>query len=288
MKNILPILFLGLFLNASSQETSMLDELADSVKTTEKVYSIFKSTRVINAHAVDMLHKGNLDFRILHRFGNVDAGLKQFFGLDQASMRIGLDYGISNNFTIGIGRSTFRKELDLFGKIRILQQSTGAKIIPLSIVMAAGAMTWTAESFGADKPGFSERTSYYFQLLAGRKFTDKFSLQISPLWVHSKAPLSGTQKNIIAIGTGARYKISKRMALTMDYHAALNGLTIQNTNPLSVGIDIETGGHVFQLHFSNSPGMNERAYINETYDEYFKGEIRFGFNLSRIFQLGKR
>ncbi|MFZ4770247.1 MAG: DUF5777 family beta-barrel protein, partial [Ferruginibacter sp.] len=220
--------------------------------------------------------------------GNVDAGLKQFFGLDQASMRIGLDYGISNNFTIGIGRSTFRKELDLFGKIRILQQSTGAKIIPLSVVMAAGAMTWTAESFGADKPGFSERTSYYFQLLAGRKFTDKFSLQISPIWVHSKAPLSGTQKNIIAIGTGARYKFSKRMALTMDYHAALNGLTVQNTNPLSVGIDIETGGHVFQLHFSNSPGMNERAYINETYDEYFKGEIRFGFNLSRIFQLGKR
>ena len=98
MKNILPILFLGLFLNASSQETSMLDELADSAKTTEKVYSIFKSTRVINAHAVDMLHKGNLDFRILHRFGNVDAGLKQFFGLDQASMRFGLDYGISNNF----------------------------------------------------------------------------------------------------------------------------------------------------------------------------------------------
>ncbi len=288
MKNILPILFLGLFLNASSQETSMLDELSDSVKTTEKVYSIFKSTRVINAHAVDMLHKGNLDFRILHRFGNVDAGLKQFFGLDQASMRIGLDYGISNNFTIGIGRSTFRKELDLFGKIRILQQSTGAKNIPLSVVLAAGAMTWTAESFGADKPGFSERTSYYFQLLAGRKFTDKFSLQISPLWVHSKAPLSGTQKNMMALGGGARYKFSKRMALTMDYHYVLNGLTVQNTNPLSVGIDIETGGHVFQLHFSNSPGMNERAYIIETYDEYFKGEIRFGFNLSRIFQLRKR
>ncbi len=288
MKNILPILFLCLFLNASSQETSMLDELSDSVKTTEKVYSIFKSTRVINAHSVDMLHKGNLDFRILHRFGNVDAGLKQFFGLDQASMRIGLDYGISNNFTIGIGRSTFRKELDIFGKIRILQQSTGAKNIPLSVLLAAGAMTWTEESFGADKPGFSERTSYYLQVLAGRKVTDKFSLQISPLWLHSKVPISGTQKNMMALGGGARYKISKRMALTMDYHYVLNGLTLQNTNPLSVGVDIETGGHVFQLHFSNSTGMNERAYINETYGEFFKGEIRFGFNLSRIFQLGKR
>jgi hypothetical protein len=101
-------------------------------------------------------------------------------------------------------------------------------------------------------------------------------------------PISGDEKSIFALGGGARYKFTKRMAFTIDYHHVLNGLTDQNTDPLSMGIDIETGGHVFQLHFSNATGMNERAYITETYGDFFKGNIRFGFNLSRMFQIGKR
>jgi predicted porin len=235
-----------------------------------------------------MLRKGNLDFRILHRFGFVDAGIKQFFGLDEASMRISFDYGISNDFSIGVGRSTYRKEIDLFGKVRLLQQSTGAKAKPLSLALAAGAMTWTEESFATPKPDFADRSSWYLQLLAGRKFTSKFSMQLSPIVLHSNMPISGTEKTLFALGAGGRYKFSKRMAFTLDYQHVLNGLTASNTNPLSAGIDIETGGHVFQLHFSNSTGMNERAYLSETYGKFFKGEIRFGFNLSRMFQLGKR
>lgn len=273
---------------AYSQETPMPDEFKDSVNLVEKVFGTFKSTRVINAHSVDMLYKGNLDFRILHRFGFIGDGVKEFFGLDQASMRMSFDYGITNNFTVGIGRSTLRKELDIFVKTRLLQQSTGQKNIPLSIVMAAGSMVWTEKSFAVIKPDFTDRSSYYVQLLAGRKFNNRFSLQFSPLWVYSNMPLSGNEKNIVALGGGARYKFSKRMAFTIDYHNAITGLTNQNTNPLSVGVDIETGGHVFQLHFSNATGMNERAYITETYGEFFKGDIRFGFNLSRMFQVGRR
>ena len=280
--------FFGPFLTVYAQETPLMDELKDSANHTEKIYGLFKSTRVINAHSVEMLRKGNLDFRILHRFGFLDEGLKEFFGLDEASMRMSFDYGISDNFTIGLGRSTLRKELDLFFKTRLLHQSKGEHNVPLSLVVAGGTMVWTEESFAAEKPGFADRTSYYLQLLAGRKFTKNFSLQLSPIWVYSNMPLSGDEKSIFALGGGGRYKFTRRMAFTIDYHHVLNGLTDQNTDPLSVGIDIETGGHVFQLHFSNATGMNERAYITETYGDFFKGNIRFGFNLSRMFQIGNK
>lgn len=288
MKTYLLAFCFGPFLTAYSQETPLLEELKDSVIHTEKVYGIFKSTRVINAHSVEMLRKGNLDFRILHRFGFIDNGLKEFFGLDEASMRMSFDYGVSDNFTIGLGRSTLRKELDLFMKTRLLHQSVGEKNVPVSLVVAAGSMVWTEKSFAVVKPDLVDRTSYYIQLLAGRKFGNNFSLQLSPLWVYSNMPLSGEEEGIFALGAGARYKFSKRMAFTIDYHHAVNGLTNQNTNPLSMGVDIETGGHVFQLHFSNATGMNERAFISETYGEFFKGDIRFGFNLSRMFQLGNK
>jgi hypothetical protein len=286
MKRLLSGLLIFIGLSGKAQNADLPGN--DSVKTTEKISGAFRSTRVINAHSIEMLRKGNLDFRILHRFGFVNSGIKQLFGLDQASMRLSFDYGISNNFTVGVGRSTYRKEIDLFGKIRVLQQSRGAKNMPLSLVLAAGAMVWTEQSFAVNKPDFSDRSSYYLQILAGRKITDNFALQISPIWVHSNMPLSGTEKDIISLGAGLRYKFSGRMAFIVDYHHVLNGLSDQNTNPLSVGVDIETGGHIFQLHFSNATGMNERAYIDETYGKFFKGEIRFGFNLSRMFRIGKR
>ncbi len=260
----------------------------DSAVSTRKLYEVFNSTRVINAHAVDMLYKGQLNFRILHRFGFVEDGIKQFFGLDQASMRMSFDYGISNDLTVGIGRSTYRKEVDIFVKGRLMQQSTGAKAKPISLVLVAGGMVWTEESFATDKPDFSDRSSGYFQILAGRKFSNRFSFQLSPIWVYSKLPISGTERNIFSIGGGARYKFSRRMAFTVDYHHVMNGLTHSNTDPLSVGVDIETSGHVFQLHFTNATGMNERAFITETYGKFFKGDIRFGFNLSRMFRIGKR
>lgn len=254
----------------------------------EKVYGIFKSTRVINAHSVDMLRKGNLDFRILHRFGFVNEGLKEMFGLDEASMRMGFDYGITDDLTIGIGRSTYRKELDLYGKWRLMQQAGGETPKALSLALAAGWLVWTEESFAPVKPGTVDRFSYYIQLLAGRRFNSVFSAQLSPIFLRTNTPLGGGERNLFAAGIGMRYKLSKRLALTMDYHPVLSGLGDDNTNPLSVGIDIETGGHVFQLHFTNTTGMNERAYISETYGDFFKGDIRFGFNLSRMFQLGKR
>jgi hypothetical protein len=277
----------SILFSVNLQSQDLLKGVEDSVPTTEKVTGAFKSTRVINAHSVEMLHKGDLDFRIMHRFGFISSGIKQLYGLDAASMRISFDYGLSDNTTIGLGRSTFRKELDLFVKQRILQQSTGRKSIPFSLVLAAGGLVWTEESFALVKPGFGDRSSYYVQLVAGRKFSSSFSMQLSPILVHSGSPVNtGDDQTIFAMGGGARLKVSRRMALTLDYHHPFGNLS-GSTDPLSVGVDIETGGHVFQLQFSNATGMNERAYIMQTTGNFFKGDIRFGFNLSRIFKTGK-
>jgi hypothetical protein len=255
----------------------------------EKVTGAFKSTRVIHAHSIEMLAKGNLDVRILHRFAPVNTGIKNLFGLDFASMRMGFDYGISNNFTVGLGRSTSLKDLDFFGKVRVMHQTTGVKGKPVSIVLVGGYIVTTLDYGSGFKPSFADRSSYYVQGIVGRKFNSKFSAQFSPLLVINGTTLNPTDDNaIVGLGGGLRYKVSKRIALTADYHYAIGELDKSFTNPTSVGIDIETGGHVFQLHFSNAVGMNEKAFLTQTSGNFLKGDIRFGFNLSRIFSVGKK
>jgi predicted porin len=239
---------------------------------------------------MEFIGAGVLDFRILHRFGPVNQGVSQFFGLDQASMRIGFDYGISKNFTIGIGRTTTQKELDGFLKYRPLQQATGPGGSPVSIVLVAGMSIQTYKNIDPSKEvSFNLRSGYYYQVIAGRKFSNHFTLQLSPTLVHRNEVAIGDENDVYAVGVGGRYKFSRRMALVVDYFYVANGLPHSaGTNPLSVGVDIETGGHVFQLHFSNTSGMNERAFITETKNKWGKGDIQFGFNLSRVFNIKKK
>ena len=270
-----------------AQQKDWLDSLGAESHVSQKVSGAFKSTRVINAHSIEMLGKHSMDLRILHRFGNISLGIKQLYGFDIASMRLGFDYGINDNLMVGIGRSTFRKELDAFTKIRLLQQARGLKSVPFSVLLAVGGTVWTEQSFDSVKPGFADRASVYLQFIIGRKFTQNISLQLSPIWINSgKAVNSGIDPGVIALGGGGRIKFTKRMAFTFDYHHPLGVMKPGNKSPLSVGVDIETGGHVFQLHFSNTAGMNERAYITQTTNDFLKGEIRFGFNLSRMFHFG--
>lgn len=268
--------------------TSMVSGLEDKV-TSEKVTGTFRSSRVINAHSTEMLHKGEMDFRILHRFGSVKTGYKNFFGLDYASMRLAFDFGITDNLMIGVGRSTLLKDIDIFAKTRILQQTKGEKEIPVSVLVAAGYIVTTQESFAPKKPTFGDRSSYYAQLIIGRKFSSDFSMQLSPLLVHNNTTLNPTDdQTIFGLGGGLRYKVSKRIALVADYHYAIGKLDDAFKNPLSLGVDIGTGGHVFQLHFSNAAGMNEKGYLTQTTGDFFKGDIRFGFNLSRMFNIGSK
>jgi len=274
-----------------AQDTDLLKLVDDDKGKKEIVKNAFKSTRVINGQSIEFLRPGTMDVRILHRFGQLDQGYKNFFGLDQASMRLGFDFGITQNLMVGIGRSTFKKELDAFFKYAPLQQSTGKHSFPLTVALASGiTMNGLEWSDPTRKNYFSSRLAYYFQTIIGRKISEGFSLQFSPTLVHKNMVQLETDPNdIYSLGVGGRLKLSKRIAFTWDYFYVFNSPS-DNVyhNPLSVGFDIETGGHVFQLHFSNATGMNEPTFITETTGDWAKGEVRFGFNLSRVFQLKKK
>lgn len=288
-------LVFGLLVITVSQTGYAQDDLLSLVdknepKKKERVTNAFKSSRVINEHSIEFLGKGVLDFRILHRFGDVSTGISNLFGLDQASMRIGLDYGLLNNLTIGFGRSNVGKELDGFIKFRPVCQTTGSGAFPFSIVLVSG-VTLTTQPWAdtTRKNYFSSRMAFYNELIIGRKFSERFSLQLSPVFVHRNLVEQAVEENdVYALGIGARFKLSKRIAFVADYHYIAKGLDKDiYKDPLSVGFDIETGGHVFQLHFSNATGMNEKAFITNTTGDWGKGEVRFGFNLSRVFTVGR-
>lgn len=287
----LKLLLLLVFFVSKAPAQELLDLLGPEEPKTEFVTNAFKSTRVINCHSIESLAEGVLDFRILHRFGKINGGAYELYGLDQATIRLGLDYGITDRLTVGVGRSTYKKEIDGFIKYKVLWQSTGAKPMPVSVIAVSGM---TVNGLKYSEPNrqnyFTSKLGYYFQLITGRKFSERFTLQVSPTLVHRNlVTLSADPSDVFAVGVGGRLKLTKRIALTEDYFYVVNSSQSEMFgNCLSLGFDIETGGHVFQLHFSNATGMNERAFITETNGEWLKGDIQFGFNISRVFTLKDR
>lgn len=286
------VLALTLAGTAFAQEEDLLSQVQPDSSRREYVTSAFKSTRVIMSHSLEMLQPGVLDFRILHRFGPLNSGASNLFGLDESSIRLGLDYALSRNLTIGIGRTSVnpRKDADGFLKYRLLHQATGKKAVPLSVIAVAGATMQTNE--WADKSRknyFSSRLGYSGQVIIGRKFSEALTLQLVPTVVHRNLVAATDDDNdTYAIGTGGRVKLGNRVSLNVDYYYVLNkDVSMTTYNPLSVGFDIETGGHVFQLHFTNAIGMNERSFVTETTNDWGQGDIQFGFNISRVFQLKK-
>jgi Membrane bound beta barrel domain (DUF5777) len=270
---------------------SSQQDINDLLKTPEKkeyVTAAFKAPRVVTSQSIEMVKSGVLNFVIQHRFGNLNSGPYEFFGLDQATIRLGLDYGLTNDFTIGIGRGSYKKEADAYAKYRIIQQSTGPGSLPFSLIALAGI---TYQGVHPTDPTHqlttADRTSYYGQLIIGRKFSNAFSLQMAPTLVHRNlVPTNADPNDTYALEIGVRYKLTRRISLNGDYYILLNKDQSRVTyNPLSIGFDIETGGHVFQLHFTNAIGMNERAFITETTNSWGKGAIQFGFNISRAFQV---
>ncbi|MCP9768900.1 hypothetical protein EGI22_13355 [Lacihabitans sp. LS3-19] len=292
------ILVLGLLCANFAYGQDLFDELDKNVKPSKSYTSAtFKSTRIINGHSNETMAKNHLDFRIAHRFGKLNDGPYNFFGLDQATMRLGLEYGVTDRFMVGLGRSTSQKTFDSFAKYKILRQAKGPISSPISLT-ALGA--WDAISLSTS-PQFVfnnnlERWTYTGQLLIARKFNDKLSLQLSPSYVHRNKVENTTDPNdIFLIGIGGRTKITKRTTLNAEYFYRLPvslepGLlpNTSNYNSLSIGFDIETGGHVFQLHFTNSLGMVERQFLTQTAGAWTKGDIHYGFNISRTFSFDKK
>jgi len=289
---LLLLAFLLIGSGTFAQDEDLLKLVTPDKPKKEYVYNAFKSSRVIMTHSMEMLRPGVLDFRILHRFGRVNGGAYEFFGLDgPASVRLGLDYGITNNLTIGIGRSTFNKELDGFLKYRIIQQATGPKSLPFSLIAVAGSTLTSLKWSDPNRANyFSSRVAYYGQAIIGRKFSEKATVQLTGSILHRNlVPTEGDANDLFAAGIGGRIKLSRRLSLNADYHYIINQNESSGMhNPLSIGFDIETGGHVFQLHFTNSKGMNERAFLAATEYSWGDGDIFFGFNISRSFQIKKK
>lgn len=267
---------------------------ADSARLTRPVTATFKGTRLINGHSVETVRGKSLDFLIQHRFGRLNSGAENFFGLDEAIIRLGLEYGLSDRLTIGLGRSSFQKTVDMYAKYRLLRQSTGARRVPLSVTLFASNAIVTEPSLlnatGTEYFSNRERQNYTFQALIARKFSERLSLQLMPTALKvGKVPLGGGEW-VPALGVGGRIKLSKRVALVGEYYVvpAETRRPYGSHNALALGFDIETGGHVFQLHFTNSRGMIERQFLTATTGTWGRGDVHYGFNLSRTFSFDKK
>ena len=287
LKLIAILLYLGSGTFAFSQEEDLLSLLPEE-ETVNLVTSSFKANRVVNLHSLENTAGGELDIKISHRFGFISGGLYELFGLDQASIRIGGDYGITDRLMVGAGRSSYEKTYDGFIKYKFLRQSTGAKNTPLTMAVLSTMAIKTLKPSDPNRENYFSSNLYYtFQLILGRKFSESFSLQLSPTLVHRNLVATIEEENdVFALGVAGRIKLSKRTSLNVEYIYVLPGqLAEQYRNSLSIGFDIETGGHVFQLHFTNSTSMIEKGFVTETIGNWADGDIHFGFNISRTFSV---
>ncbi len=273
----------------AADTSNMLDNMLDDGPDFEQ--NTFKGNRVINSNSVEMMGKANLDFRICHRFGTIDKGAYEMWGLDQAYQRMSFTYGFSDLLNIEIGRSSVNKVYDGSIKWKLMRQAKGDKKRPLSIVYVANMAVQTLKNTNPlyNPYPFTHRLYYTHQLLVARKFNEVFSAQIMPTIVHRNFIDSIKYKNtVLSIGVAARYKLTRKFALTGEYFYVLpKQIAPIYQNSLSLGFDIETGGHVFQMHFTNSTMMNEKGFIAETTNSWTKGQIHFGFNISRVFYIGR-
>jgi hypothetical protein len=293
MKGLLTtILFFLVPLIVTSQENLM--DLLDKEAKPEVNFATatFKSTRIMNGHSIERMPGGQLDFRISHRFGRINTGAYEFFGLDQANIHFGLEYGITDWLMIGIGRGTYEKTFDGFAKFTLLRQSSGSRIMPVTVSLLSSAGINSLKWTDPERTNyFSSRLSFVSQVLVARKISQSLSLQIMPTFVHRNLVETEIDPNDLwAVGAGGRIKITKRISFNAEYFYVTNATSYNGQNvfdPLSVGFDIETGGHVFQLIFTNSVAMIEKGFLGETTGSWGKGDIHFGFNISRVFDFRK-
>ncbi|MGB0998786.1 MAG: DUF5777 family beta-barrel protein [Flavobacteriales bacterium] len=280
------------FLSSMAFGQSLKERLnADKEQETQTVQSTFKSTRIVTAQSTRTLAKGLLDFRMSHRFDQIDGGFYDLFGLDNAQARFAFDYGLTDDLMIGFGRSSYNKTYDANIKYRVLKQEVGEGNTPVTLAWNSMMELQSVKQAEDDFP-FSGRLAYAHQLMIARKFSKKLSVQLTPTIVHFNLVEVPEQENTrYALGTGFRYKLSNRVSLNAEYYYRMNpddleGLGLsKNRNAIAIGFDIETGGHVFQLHFTNSRAMTDASYIDRTRGDISESGIYFGFNFTRTFKL---
>lgn len=283
----LPILLL--FPLSSIAQDDLLDMFADE-ETTEYATATFKATRVVMGQSVENPKNGNLNFLIQHQFGPMSSGSYEMWGLDQATIRLGFEYGINDWISIGAGRATFNKTWDGSTKLRLIRQSSGKKNFPLTISYFGAAyynsLKWEIPERDNKE---SSRFNYVHQILIARKISDRISLQLSPTVVHRNlVSVKEDDNDVFLIAPSGRFKITNRFSINAEYFYILPGFTADNFQPaFNLGVDIETGGHVFQLYVTNANSMQEPYYMTQTLGEWGKGDLHLAFNLYRTFAIKK-
>lgn len=298
------VLFIGfcwLHWDVFSQD-SLLKMLPDGdYAKGEPVIASFKTTRLINAHSIEVVRRGQLDFRITHRFGDAAGsygGPNTFFGFDNSTdIRIALEYGISDRFCAGFGRSKFNQLLDGYLKYRVLRQTMDNKV-PVSVTVLASTGFSTTPKDPHNFPKYIHRFSYFFETLIARKFSNRLSVQIAPAWLYRNYIYdTEDSKSLISIGLGLRFKITKRFVIIADYYHLFSSFRNSKKDalgnkqyypPLGLGLEFETGGHIFSVNFTNAPAIVENSYLAYTQSNWLRGQFRFGFNISRQFSLIKQ
>lgn len=287
-KRVLTLALAALTGGALQAQEDLLNMLGTAETASEPVRATFKTTRIINGHSVEQVAARHLDFRINHRFGLLSSGFDQLFGLDYARIRLGLEYGINDRIMVGIGRNNVGlKAWDYFTKFRILRQKEG--VMPVSLSGFASAAVDVTKIEG--RKSVLNRTVYTFQALIARKFSEALSVQLMPTLIHlNQTERSDLSNDLFAIGIGGRLKLTRRTSFNLEYfylHNPNKAGLVPRLNCLSAGFDIETGGHVFQLHFTNAPGMIEKDFIAGTQNSWADGDIGYGFNISRTFSFAR-
>ncbi|HEY5692396.1 MAG TPA: DUF5777 family beta-barrel protein [Cyclobacteriaceae bacterium] len=288
MRKVLTVGFTFIILFGFAQDELMAELEKQADPTVIYTLQTFKGTRIINGQSVETKGKGELEFIFSHRFGRINSGSYNFWGLDDAFVRLGLEYGLTDRLGVGVGRTSLDKTFDGYLRYKVFRQSSGALNFPVTVT-AIGAAYIKTSPRAKDNPLISigDRTAYSIGMLVARKINSSFSLQLTPVFVHRNAVIQSVENNDdLALGFGSRYKITRSVALSGEYYYRLNAKSNSpNFDSVGIGVDIETGGHVFQLVFTNSTGMFDRALVTETTGDFFSGDIHFGFNITRNFQI---
>jgi len=280
----------------SSAQDLMAELNNDLPKQKNYAFATFKSTRLIDGATVECLGQGVLDFRISHRFGDVSQGLSDFYGMDNALTRLSLDYGVNKWLMVGIAHNVFDKEDNGDIKIKLLrQQIGGGSPVTVSYFGSISVQTTPAPTLpdSTYKWLFSNRLYFANQILIGRKFSKTFSFQLMPTLVHyNLVDSSKFSNNTFALGAGFRWMFTRSSAVTAEYYYRLNNTNMlvqgQPTyNVFSIGYEVETGGHVFQVMLTNAQGLTERTFIGQTTQSWSKQQLHLGFNISRVFTIVK-
>jgi len=267
----------------------VLNLWAISLFSQEGRVKVFRDTRIVNGYSTELIPKGTMKFIISHRFGDISSGVQQLWGLDNSTIRIGLDYALTDNINVGFGRSSLQKHYDFYLKYRLLQQRKKSGS-PISLVYYTNAAIRTIQTPQTEDLNFTNNLTFVHQLLLGREFNDFFSFQIMPTYIHRNYVLDLESENdIYSLGTAGRFQVSKVVAFNLEYYFNLpDQLASQYKSSAGLGIELETKGHIFQLNFTNSLGLIAPLYIAETTGRVEQGNIHFGFNITRDFKVGPR